>query len=308
MRAGRPVRTVLLAVLYAISGLLCAFGALMPLARTSPVPLLWMLAAIGLGGAAIIWATGPHLPEAAVHGAVLLETVLLGVLAWRSATAVGIIGLGPVVIAIGLYASQFFSLRDARLHVAALIVSFSIGAVAAAPSGFVVPWVTLVVATALLTDLQGRVAGRLRSAAATDPLTGVANRRAWEAEAERHLARAARTGEPLAFVLIDLDNFKEVNDRLGHSAGDELLRDLASEWAGHLRKADLLGRYGGDEFVLCLPATDLEGTQETLERLRASHPFSWSAGVTSAGREDTLATVLGRADEELYRQKRSRTH
>lgn len=307
MRAGRPARTVLLAGLYAISGLLCGLGALAPMAHSTPVPLLWTLAALGLGGAAAMWATGPRLPDPAVHGAVLLETTLLGVLAWRSATAVGIIGFGPVVIAIGLYAAQFFSLRDARLHVAALIASFSLGAVAAAPSGFVVPWVTLVVATALLTELQGRVAARLRSAAATDPLTGVANRRAWEDEAERHLARATRTGEPLAFVLIDLDNFKDVNDRLGHSAGDELLRDLAAEWSSHLRKADLLGRYGGDEFVLCLPATDIDGTQETLERLQASHPFSWSAGVAAAGREDTLASVLGRADEELYRQKRSRT-
>jgi diguanylate cyclase (GGDEF)-like protein len=307
MRAGRPARTVLLAVLYAVSGLLCGLGALAPIARDSPVPLLWTLAAMGVAGAAAIWATGPRLPEPAVHGAVLLETILLGVLAWRSATAVGIVGFGPIVIAIGLYAAQFFSLRDARLHVAALIASFSVGAVAAAPSGFVVPWVTLTVATALLTELQGRVAARLRNAAATDPLTGVANRRAWEAEAERHLARAARTEEPLTFVLLDLDNFKEVNDRLGHSAGDALLRDLADEWSSRLRKADLLGRYGGDEFVLCLPATDVVGTQEILERLQAGHPFAWSAGVAAASREDTLASVLGRADEELYRQKRSRT-
>jgi diguanylate cyclase (GGDEF)-like protein len=307
MRAGRPARTALLAVLYAVSGLLCAFGALMPLARTSPVTLLWTLAAMGLAGAAAIWVMRTRLPEPAVHGAVLLETALLGVLAWRSATAVGIVGLGPIVIAIGLYAAQFFSLRDARLHVAALIASFSLGAIGAAPAGFLVPWVTLIVATALLTELQGRVAAQLRSAAATDPLTGVANRRAWEDEAERHLARAVRTGEPLTFVLLDLDNFKEVNDRLGHSAGDALLRDLAVEWSTRLRKADLLGRYGGDEFVLCLPATDAVGTQEILERLQASHPFAWSAGVAAASGEDTLASVLGRADEELYRQKRSRT-
>jgi diguanylate cyclase (GGDEF)-like protein len=307
MRAGRPARTVLLAVLYAVSGLLCAFGALMPLARTSPITLLWALAATGVAGAAAIWTAGPRLPEPAVHGAVLLETVLLGVLAWRSATAVGIVGLGPIVIAIGLYVAQFFSLRDARLHVGALIASFSLGSLAAAPHGFLVPWVTLTVATALLTELQGRVAAQLRSAAATDPLTGVANRRAWEDEAERHLARAVRTGEPLTFVLLDLDNFKEVNDRLGHSAGDALLRDLASEWSNRLRKADLLGRYGGDEFVLCLPATDADGTQEILERLQAGHPFAWSAGVAEANTEDTLASVLGRADEELYRQKRSRT-
>ncbi len=307
MRSGRPARTVLLALLYAASGLLCALGAAMPMAPQSPVHLMWGFAAIGVVGASAMWAAGPRLPDAVVHGAVLLESVLLGVLAWRSATAVGVVGLGPVVIAIGLYAAQFFPLSLARLHVLVLVSSFSLGALAASPSGFLVPWVILTVATALLTEMQGRVAAQLRTAAATDPLTGVANRRAWEAEAERHLARAARTGEPLSFVLIDLDNFKDVNDRLGHGAGDALLRDLATEWSRRLRRADLLGRYGGDEFVLCLPATDLHGTQEMLDRLRDGHPFGWSAGVAPAEPADSLASVIGRADEELYRQKRSRT-
>lgn len=307
MQPARPTRTALLAVLYAASGLLCGLGAVAPMVRDTPVGLLWVLCGMGLAGAVVIWLGGTRIQEPVVHAAVLLETVLLGVLAWRSATAVGIVGLGPVVIAIGLYAAHFFPLREARLHVAALIVSFTTGAVAAAPRGFAIPWVTLVVATALLTELQGRVAAQLRAAAATDPLTGVANRRAWEAEAGRHLARAARTGEPVTFVLLDLDNFKEVNDRLGHSAGDALLRDLAAEWSARLRRADLLGRYGGDEFVLCLPATDVDGCTEILERLQAGHPFAWTAGVATATKEDTLVTVLDRADAELYRQKRSRT-
>ena len=307
MQAGRPARTALLAVLYVASGLLCGLGALHPMSRHSPVSLMWALAATGLVGAGVIWAAGAHLRDTAVHAAVLLVTVLLGVLAWRSATAVGVVSLGPVVIAVGLYAAHFFSLRDARLHVAALGVSFSAGAVAAAPSGFLVPWLTVVVATAVLTELQGQMAAHLRAAAATDPLTGVANRRAWETEAERHLARAARTGEPVTFVLLDLDNFKEVNDRLGHAAGDALLRDLATEWSHRLRRADLLGRYGGDEFVLCLPATDEHGCTEILERLQAGHPFAWSAGVATAVKDDTLTSILDRADAELYRQKRSRT-
>jgi diguanylate cyclase (GGDEF)-like protein len=151
----------------------------------------------------------------------------------------------------------------------------------------------------------GRLARTLRTAATTDPLTGVANRRAWEEEAARHLSLAARTGEPLSFALLDLDDFKEVNDREGHGAGDTLLRDLAAAWTARLRQADLLGRYGGDEFVLCLPATDESGARMILQQLDTTHDFAWSVGVATVRPGDSLASVLARADTDLYLQKRS---
>jgi diguanylate cyclase (GGDEF)-like protein len=177
--------------------------------------------------------------------------------------------------------------------------------VAAAPDRFAVAWAAVVVSVVAFTEVQGRLARNLRAAATTDPLTGVANRRAWEGEAARHLARAARTDEPLSFAILDLDDFKAVNDRDGHGAGDALLCALASGWAARLRRADLLGRYGGDEFVLCLPATDEHGAREILQRLDATHAFAWSAGVATARPGDSLSTVLARADADLYLQKRS---
>ena len=160
------------------------------------------------------------------------------------------------------------------------------------------------VSVVALTEAQGRLAQNLRTAASTDPLTGVANRRAWEAEAARHLSRAVRTGEPLSVALLDLDHFKEVNDRDGHGAGDALLRDLTAGWAARLRQADLLGRYGGDEFVLCLPATDEDGARQILQQLDTTHDFAWSVGVATARPGDTLSTVLARADGDLYVMKR----
>jgi len=305
MQSRRSAPVALLAALYAISGALCLFAALRPTAGGTPVALLWVLSATGLLGGAVIWVLGARLRAEALHAAVAGAGLLIGVLAWRSATPVGIVGLGPVLIALGLYAAHFFSLRAARAHVLLLVVVASAGAWAARPSGFAVQWAVLVVATLALTEVQARLALHLRTAAATDPLTGVANRRAWEAEATRSLAHAARTGEPLSFAILDLDDFKEVNDRLGHSAGDDLLRDLASGWTHSLRQADLLGRYGGDEFVLCLPATDRSGAEEMLQRLAASHEFAWSGGVATAVDGDTLSSVLARADADLYRNKRS---
>jgi diguanylate cyclase (GGDEF)-like protein len=305
MQARRPAPVALLSALYAISGALCLLAAVRPTDTATPVSLLWVLAVIGLLGGAAIWVLGARLTGEALHAAVAATSLLIGVLAWRSATPVGIVGLGPVLIAVGLYAAHFFSLRAARAHVLLLVLVASAGAWAARPSGFVVQWAVLVVATIALTEVQARLALQLRTAAATDPLTGVANRRAWEAEATRSLAHAARTGEPLSFAILDLDHFKDVNDRLGHGAGDDLLRDLTSGWTHRLRQADLLGRYGGDEFVLCLPATDRPGAEEILQRLAASHEFAWSGGVATVEEGDTLSSVLARADADLYRQKRS---
>ena len=127
----------------------------------------------------------------------------------------------------------------------------------------------------------------------------MANRRASEDEARRNLARAHRTGEPLSFALLDLDHFKVVNDKEGHGAGDALLCQLTAGWSRRLRGADLLGRYGGDDFVLCLPGTDEDGAWHILQQLDETHPFPWSFGVATAGKDDTLGTVLARPTPPL---------
>jgi diguanylate cyclase (GGDEF)-like protein len=305
MHADRRVPVALLAVLYACCGAFALIAAVWPPNSHSPVALDIATAVVGLGGAVGCWALGGRTSWTGIHASIALAGGVLAVLAWHAATAAGIVGLGPVLIAIGLYAAYFFSLTAARLHVVALVVLTTAGAIGARPSHFTVPWVVLVLATLGLTETQGRLARSLRTAATTDPLTGVANRRAWEAEAARNLAHAHRTGEPLSFAILDLDSFKVVNDREGHGAGDALLIELTAGWSRRLRAADLLGRYGGDEFVLSLPGTDEAGAWQVLHQLDETHDFPWSAGVATVGPDDTLASVLARADGNLYQQKRS---
>jgi len=305
MHAERRTPAVLLAALYAVSGGLCVLAAARPMHADTPVRLLWVLAAVGIGGGLAIGLLAGRMRSWAIHTAVVLAGVLVAVLCWQSATAVGIVGLAPALIALGLFAAHFFDLRVARLHVALLIVLASAGALAAVPDVPALAWAMTVVSVAALAEVQGRLARSLRTAAATDPLTGVANRRAWEAEATRNLARATRTGEPLSFAILDLDHFKDVNDREGHGAGDALLRALTAGWTRRLRQADLLGRYGGDEFVVCLPATGQQGAREILEQLETTHEFAWSVGVATARQGDTLDAVLARADADLYAKKRS---
>jgi diguanylate cyclase (GGDEF)-like protein len=295
----------LLAALYAVSGVLCLAAAASPMSPDAPVGLLWGLGIGGVVLGAALAAFRRVLPPWALHAALALVSVLIGVLAWRSATAVGIVGLGPAMTAVALYAAHVLPLSSARAHTTFAIAVASVGAAAAEPSGFLHAWLALAVAVLALAEAQGRLASRLRDAADTDPLTGVANRRSWEADASRHLAGALRTGEPLSVAILDLDDFKQVNDRDGHGAGDALLRELTANWTLRLRQADLLGRYGGDEFVLCLPATDEQGAQELLARLEESHRFRWSVGLATVRPGDTLAGVLARADEDLYQRKRA---
>ncbi|SNR55070.1 GGDEF domain-containing protein [Blastococcus mobilis] len=304
MLVDRRTPALLLAVLYGVSGVLCLSSTRWPMHRDTPVGLLWVLAATGLGGGVLIWCLRFRLRDWMMHSAVALAGVLVALLAWQSVTAIGIVGLGPALIAVGLFAAHFFDLPAARLHAALLVVLATAGAVAAEPDVFAASWAPIVVSVVALTEAHGRLARNLRRAATTDPLTGVANRRAWETEAARHLARAERTGEPLSVAILDLDGFKEVNDRDGHGAGDALLRDLTAGWTARLRESDLLGRYGGDEFLLRLPATDEGGAQEILRQLGTTHAFPWSVGIATMRPGDTLPAVLARADADLYLQKR----
>jgi diguanylate cyclase (GGDEF)-like protein len=104
--------------------------------------------------------------------------------------------------------------------------------------------------------------------ALVDGLTGLANRRLCAAALEKELARAQRFGEPLALVLTDIDDFKRINDRWGHPTGDEVLKVFAKALRESVREIDLAGRWGGEEFALLLPGTDLEGGRELAERVR----------------------------------------
>jgi len=305
--AGRlPARVALLALLFGLGGLFCIASALWPMSPDSPVELGWVLGVLGLAISGSLVAAGDRVPVAAEHGSLVLFSVLLGLLASRSVTAAGIVGLGPVLICIGLYAAHFLSLPAARAQALLAIGAGTLGAVAATPDHFLLPWAIAVAATVVLTEAHARLNGRLRTQATTDPLTGVANRRAWEDEAARCLAHATRTGEPLTVAILDLDGFKEVNDRDGHSAGDRVLRQVAGQWRSRVRGSDLLGRHGGDEFVLCLPGTDGPGAVEVLQRLHGDLPIGWSVGTATARDGDSLATLLQRADAELYEGKRLR--
>jgi two-component system cell cycle response regulator len=154
--------------------------------------------------------------------------------------------------------------------------------------------------------------------AVTDALTGLHNRRYMETHLKALAEQAVATGRPLSIVLVDVDNFKVINDTLGHAAGDKVLRELGTRFRGSTRGVDLLCRFGGEEFVIALPDTGLEAAIQAGERLRdciAREPFradeatllnvTASVGVATLENEhDTIEALFERADRALYVAKR----
>jgi diguanylate cyclase (GGDEF)-like protein len=154
--------------------------------------------------------------------------------------------------------------------------------------------------------------------ALVDGLTGLANRRVCTAALEKELARAKRFEEPVALVLADLDDFKRVNDRFGHPTGDEVLKAFADTLRESVREIDLAGRWGGEEFALLLPGTDLEGGGELAERVRRALEgleltapdgkavrVTASFGVAAFPEAESQDRLVAATDEALYAAKRS---
>lgn len=182
--------------------------------------------------------------------------------------------------------------------------------------GFMGAVIALIHASAHAKDQLARQTVAVETArrlAHTDPLTGVANRRRIYSELEKRLEGAKRYERPLSVIVFDLDRFKRINDTYGHDRGDFVLREVVRVTEPLLRKGDTLGRWGGEEFVVLAPETDLRQSGLLAERLReaiADHEFGSMSGVTAsfglaqydeAG--EGLEALIKRADEALYEAK-----
>jgi diguanylate cyclase (GGDEF)-like protein/PAS domain S-box-containing protein len=165
----------------------------------------------------------------------------------------------------------------------------------------------LLAAEATVAIERAGLLARLENMARTDDLTGLPNRRSWDEELPRELARGTRYSHPVCVAMLDLDRFKDYNDWLGHLAGDRLLKEAAGAWRGALRDTDRLARYGGEEFSVVLPDCALEDAGLLVERLRSVTPVgeTCSAGVVEWDGEESPEGLVRRADAALYEAKRT---
>ena len=291
---------------------------------------LVLMAAASVAMGAVMLAGGDHLPSWSFHcfafGGTLLVT---GTIHFSGA------GTSPyafLYLWVALYALYFFTTTKAALHILSIAAAYAAVLAAdlatthsdgglltafgeAAPRwSFTVG--TLVVAVAFVRLLKDRLDGlveRFADAAREDPVTGMRNRRGFDETFDLEVERARRTGRSVSLVLGDLDHFKQVNDRLGHPRGDEVLRRAGEIIEATNRRIDLAARVGGEEFAVLLPDSDERGAHIAAERIRRAiregfaddvMPLTISFGIASfPAHGDNTDDLMESADQALYTAK-----
>jgi diguanylate cyclase (GGDEF)-like protein len=171
----------------------------------------------------------------------------------------------------------------------------------------VTAWFIVMATGAVICGVVLTLVGELTRMSREDPLTLLPNRRVWDARIDEELERARRSGTALSVVMIDIDDFKSINDLQGHAEGDRVLRELAENWRQSVRTGgDFIARLGGDEFGLLSPHSDLGEIATVVARLRLASPpgVSCSFGHATWDGHETAASLFRRADESMYEAKR----
>ncbi len=178
----------------------------------------------------------------------------------------------------------------------------------AAPKQNVRATIVLLAAQAAIAIERVDLLARLERIARTDELTGLLNRRAWQEELPREMARAQREHWPLCVAMLDIDGLKQLNDTHGHQAGDQLLKQNAAAWSEALRPVDLLARYGGDEFAAVLTGCRLDDAQKLVDRLTEATPedHRFSVGIAEWDGTQDVQALMAEADASLYAAKAAR--
>lgn len=299
-------RTTLLALMFAAGSVLCVMAAFLSRAPLVRQDVLLGSAVVGSVVAVALWVRRKRRPRLWVlQAALMLFSVMIAVVAAHSSTVNDVTSLGPAVIMTCAYAGCFYIRRALWTLLTVSVGSYLVGAVLSSPH---IAWTSVVTACCVAVGLGvvlHQLTSVLRRRSQLDPLTGAVSRAMWMKIAEE--AMLSRGRNPLTIAMLDLDNFKQINDSLGHRAGDELLHGLAESWKAALAGEGLLGRYGGDEFVILFVDTGRRSAQQLLERVRSAHPAAWTSGADQAAAADDLPSLLDRVDQQLRLRKSSRT-
>jgi diguanylate cyclase (GGDEF)-like protein len=203
---------------------------------------------------------------------------------------------------VGIYTSLLLSRRAVIVYYLGLAVY--VAAVAErGDSTLTTAALVMALEATIATEIVRVLFERMQWLARADPLTGVLNRHGLEAVGQRLLTRARRRRTPVSVVLIDLDDLRSVNNTHGHRAGDNLLVAATRQWLDDVAGDGVVGRVGGDEFVLMLPGVDEQRATERVRALAAAATVSWTAGVAQLTGEETLADLIERADHAMYARK-----
>jgi diguanylate cyclase (GGDEF)-like protein len=266
----------------------------------------------------LLMTVGQHLPRGvlALNGPLGVALVAYA-LATTSVTASDSAVLYALPV---LWQSLFFGRRGAIFVLVCVAIGDALALVALGPYGYPERWFDVMVSvTAIavvvraLEERNERLVQTLRTEARVDPLTGLLNRRGFDERAAVELGHVTREARPFVVVVFDIDHFKLVNDEWGHEIGDRVLQRVGALLSEHARTVDVLARFGGEEFVVMLPDTDVAGGQAFADRVRhalaASHgglpAVRLSAGVRASRAAVDITALLADADLALYEAKRT---
>lgn len=301
-----PALTSASATMYGASAILLLIGFITWVPERNP---RWVLGSLALVAFALMIWTLSRGRRFTLHEALAFMVVQLGitgVLSWNTHQQLGALGNGTSLPVIGVYAVWFLRPSVGRPVFYAGVLWWFIALWhhhSAELTGF---GFALVVQTVFATEVFLRIKRRMDTLVRTDPLTGALNLRGVTDGLRNEMSRALRRGSPLSVVSIDLDGLRDLNNTQGHRAGDDMLRAVTAHWRHTARDFDLIGRTGGDEFVMVLPDTTKDEAEGVVERLTVRSPGQWSAGVAEVKAGDTPETLLERADQRMYMIKAAR--
>ena len=269
--------------------------------------ILMAIAGTCLVGGCVNLFFGDRMPHWGYHVGVVASIVLMTVGAAIGPN--GQVDFAILYIWVIVYAALYFSPAVSLSYIAAIGATYAallgLGPVVGNP---VAAWLTVVGTGVVIGVVVLLLVWVMRLDAREDPVTGLANRRSWDERLEEEIERSRRSGAPFSVAMIDLDDFKAVNDREGHEVGNLLLRNISAAWQGLIRGGgDFLARLGGDEFGLLLPGSDGTGVRRFIMRMAEVTPegVGYSIGLATWDGEETAGDLLRRADFEMYREKLS---
>jgi len=290
-----------MAVISFATAAVLAYGALIPLQEAIDptarvvVIVLWMLAGL------VFWFAARFFRVWMVYTAIATGLALnLAVLSAAENEFGMVLGLTSqlwICILVGLS----FPPPVARVFAGALVVGMTIGEVANPVTHGIAINLLFAASFIVTMEILTRMTSRLRMAASTDPLTGFLNRSGLERQVER--VRGFRRDQKVALLMVDLDNLKDLNDRDGHLEGDRMIREFAASWKENVRAGDLMARVGGDEFLVVSSGSDPAAAEAMVERLRQESPLPWSGGLVFSEGDESLESMIARADRLLYAEK-----
>ena len=323
LRGPSPMRRRVLGVLMLAGALLAGVTVVLPPHAAGSEALVIASGALAMVAGVVLLAIQRTVPEVAIGSAVAIGTVLITLATREGGIEAGTGDNQMLYVWVCLFSFYFLSLPHAlgQLALVAIAYGWLLGRQAVPAEAAVTQWVvtlgTLLIAGLVVARLRGwleRLVCELGDRARVDGLTSLLNREAFEERATVEFLHAARSGTHTALLVADVDEFKTINDTLGHHAGDQVLRQVAMVLDSETRGVDVVARTGGDEFLILLPGADALAAKEVGQRLRIAVRrgagkddlrLTLSVGVAVAlGAERSLDTLWQDADQAMYQAKR----